>query len=84
MKVDWIVSSQTEFDLARYLGPVVWINKCLRCGTEELVYQGPADVAIYQGKKFISIHRRCLNKKQGRGENMECPNIDKEISEVTS
>ena len=61
-KGDWIVVSQTEFDLARYSGPVVWINKCLRCGTEEPVYQGSVDVAIYQGKKFISIHGRCLDK----------------------
>ncbi len=59
--VDWIIVSQTEFDLARYVGPVVWINKCLRCGNEEPVYQGPLDVAIYQSKKFSSIHKRCLN-----------------------
>jgi len=67
IKGDWIIVSQTAFDLARYLGPVVWINKCLRCGTEEPVYQGPADVAIYQGKKFITIHKGCkeIDKKQG-------------------
>ena len=56
---DWIIISQTKFDLARYWGPVVWIQKCLRCNAEEPVYEGPVDVAIYQGKKFISIHKDC-------------------------
>ena len=60
---DWIIISQTAFDLARYLGPVVWINKCLRCGGEEPTYEGPMDVAIYQSKKFINIHKRCLGDK---------------------
>ena len=56
---DWIIVSQTSFDLARYLGPVVWVNKCLRCGQEEPTYSGPADVAIFQGKEFIKIHKNC-------------------------
>jgi len=60
---DWIIVSQTKFDLARYLGPVIWVNKCLRCGQEEPTYSGPANVAIFQGKEFIKIHKNCKTKE---------------------
>lgn len=60
---DWIICSQTEFDLARYLGPVVWVNKCLRCGQEEPTYQGRISVAIFQGKEFIRAHKNCEGKR---------------------
>ena len=62
MKIDWIFSSQQEEVLKKYPGPVVWVNQCKKCGTEEPVYQGPVDVAIYQSKKFISTHGRCGDK----------------------
>ena len=57
--IDWIISSQTPYDLARYIGPVVWVSKCLRCGQEEPTYQGPLSVAIFQGKEFIRLHKNC-------------------------
>jgi predicted nucleotidyltransferase len=63
MKIDWIFSSQQEAVLKKYPGPVVWVNQCKRCGIEEPVYQGPLDVAIYQLRKFISIHRGCREKR---------------------
>ncbi len=64
--MDWIISSQNELDLSRYSGPVVWVNKCLRCGTEEPTYEGSLDVAIYQSKKFISLHKSCHDNNGGK------------------
>jgi len=60
--IDWIICSQRVEDLRRYSGPVVWINECLRCGTEEPIYQGALDVLVYQGKRFINFHKNCKEK----------------------
>lgn len=56
---DWIICSQTKNDLARYLGPVVWVNKCLRCGQEKPSYAGRLNLAIKQAEGFIKIHSEC-------------------------
>ncbi len=60
---DWIVILQDELHLTKYLGPVIWVNKCLRCGQEEPTYSGPASVAIFQGKEFIRRHKNCKPKE---------------------
>ena len=73
MKADWIFSIQGPGVLKKYPGPVAWVNWCKRCGREEPVYQGPLDVAIYQSKQFIKIHKGC---KGGRI-NGELPNLQK-------
>lgn len=62
---DWIIVSQTKYDLARYIGPVVWVNKCIRCGQEEPTYEGPASVTIFQGKEFVRLHKNCKEVKDG-------------------
>jgi len=59
MKEDWIFVRQDPEVLKKYNGPVVWVNWCKRCGTEEPTYEGPLDVAIYQSKQFRSIHKGC-------------------------
>lgn len=63
---DWIIVSQIKDDLSKYSGPVVWINKCLRCGQEEPTYEGYLPVAIFQGKEFIRLHRSCKPKEDSR------------------
>ena len=60
---DWIIILQDKIHLNKYPGPVVWVNKCLRCGQEEPTYSGPADVAIFQGQEFIKIHKSCKLKR---------------------
>lgn len=56
---DWIICSQEKEVLARFGGRVVWVNRCLRCGEELAVYEGPLDKAISESKKFIEVHRNC-------------------------
>ena len=65
---DWIIISQTPYDLARYLGPVVWVNKCLRCGQEEPTYEGYVPVTVFQGKEFIKRHKNCKKKVEAKDE----------------
>ena len=62
--LDWIISSQTKYDLSKYSGSVVWVNKCLRCGEEEPTDQGYVPVAVFQGKEFIRRHKNCKPKKE--------------------
>jgi hypothetical protein len=59
VNADWIVSIQHPEVLKKYTGPVVWINRCERCGEEEPVYAGPVDNAVNQGHKFIQRHKYC-------------------------
>ena len=56
---DWIICSQEPDRLARHPAPVVWINVCLRCGTEEPVYQGPVDITLFAAKHFTKRHKDC-------------------------
>ncbi len=56
---DWIIILQDEIHLNKYQGPVIWVNKCLRCGQEEPTYEGSTSVAIFQGKEFIKLHKNC-------------------------
>ena len=63
---NWIIVSQTPYDLARYLGPIVWVSKCLRCGQEEPTYEGYVPVAVFQGKEFIRLHKNCKPKEDSR------------------
>lgn len=63
MKENWIFVRQDAETLKKHSGPVVWVSRCERCGAEEPVYEGPLDVAIYQGKKFMERHKRCEERR---------------------
>ena len=56
---DWIIVLLDELHLNKYPGPVIWINKCLRCGQEEPTYSGPIEIGMLQEKEFIKIHKDC-------------------------
>lgn len=63
MKIDWLISDQTPETVRRFPGPVIWVNRCLRCGAEEPVYEGRVETAIFQSRGFIEMHKRCKEAK---------------------
>jgi len=62
--LDWIICSQEKevIDRFNFDGGVVWVNRCLRCGGEEPVYEVPVDQAVSKSQEFIWIHKRCEAK----------------------
>lgn len=67
----WMIADQRPEALANHGPGVCWVCRCLRCGKELPIHEGPLDAAISLMDSFNHTHGRCKEKggqADGKGE----------------